>query len=233
MNSNRLWIIGSVLVMVLVVAGTAVLGILPQLDAAAKSAIEREAVKQQNAQLALDLEELKAQFANRGEIQEELDDLRLSIPDDIESESFLAQLDKIEDSNKVRVKSAAFTEAAAFVPSVELAESVDPALDVANFYAIPVTITVEGSADRLIDFLGDLQDSTRYYLATDVALQRAEGNGATMTIQGFIFALRNTDGSQDASTGTEGEEPVEETPAPTETPAAPGSTPTPTETPAP
>jgi len=139
----------------------------------------------------------------------------------------------LEDANKVRLKGAAFTEAAAFVPSVELAEAIDPALDVANFYAVPVTITVEGNADRLIAFLGDLQETTRFYLASDVSLQKAEDGGATLTIQGALFVLRNADGSQDASTGAEGEEPVEETPAPTETPAAPGSTPTPTETPAP
>lgn len=231
MNSNRLWIIGSVLIMVVVIVGTALVGISPQLDATSKANIEREAVRQQNAQLALDLEALKVQFANLDAIQDELDGLRLSIPDDIRSEEFIAQLAKLAKSSGGRIKSTQFTEAAAFVPSVELAEGLDPALDVANFYTIPVVINVEGSPAELLEFLGDLQETSRFYLTTDVTIQRGEDSGAVLTVTGFLFALRNADGTPDPE--TEEEEGAEPTPTPTETPAAPGSTPTPTETPAP
>ena len=230
MNSNRLWIIGSVLIMVVVVVGTALVGISPQLDATSKANIEREAVRQQNAQLALDLEALKAQFADLDAIQDELDGLRLSIPDDIASEEFITLLAKLAKSSGANIKSTQFTEAALFVPSVELTESLDPALDVANFYTIPVVINAEGSADELLEFLKDLQETSRFYLTTDVTIQRGE-DGVALTVTGFLFALRNADGTPDPE--TEEEEGAEPTPTPTETPAAPGSTPTPTETPAP
>ena len=233
MNSNRLWIIGSVLIMVVVIIGTALVGISPQLDATSKANIEREAVRQQNAQLALDLEALKAQFADLDAIQDELDELRLSIPDDITTEVFIAQLAKLAKSSGGRIKSTQFTEAAVFVPSVELAESLDPALDVANFYTIPVTINVEGNATQVFTFLKELQETPRFFLSSDVTIQRGEDSGAVLTVSGFLFVLRNADGTPDPEAEVEeGVEPTP-TPTPTETPAVPGSTPTPTETPAP
>ena len=236
MNSNRLWIIASVLVMAMVVAGTVFLGVLPQLDAAAKADTERKSVIEQNRQLEADLVTLQQQFENLELTAALVDDLRIAIPDDEQMDDLLRYLDTIAKKAKVRVTTLVIAEPAPFVPSVESAESLEPGLDAANFYTISIQVTAKGNQNGIFKFTKLAQENPRVYLVNTVTTSSDDEGVYTLDLSGYSYLLRNPDGSKDAPLASE-EEPTEEggeeTPAPTETPAAPGSTPTPTETPAP
>lgn len=231
MNSNRLWIIASVLVMALVVAGTVFLGVLPQLDAASKAAADRRAVVEQNRALEADLVVLQQQFENLDVTAALVADLREAIPDDEQMDDFLRFMDDIENRSRTRVTSIVIAEPVPFVPSVELAESLEPGLDAANFYTISVQVTAKGKQSAIFKLTKFAQENPRVYLVSGVTTSSDDEGVYTVDLTGFMYILRNPDGAKDV--GAEEEEGVVPTPTPTETPAVPGSTPTPTETPAP
>jgi hypothetical protein len=230
MNVNRLWIIGSALVMILVIGGTIALGILPQLAATEKAESDRQAVLAQNQLLSADLEELKVQFENLDEIQDELDELRVIIPDDVNSKELLVDLNNLSKKSKVKMTDLTISDPLAFVPSLELSEDLPAGLDAANFYTIAVEIKVEAKSwQRVFDFLGVIQDNPRYFLVGGSEMTAEEDDMTSLTVSGTMFFLRNSDGTLDVVD-------PEDVPAPLPVPsntATPGPTPSPTETPAP
>ena len=228
--NNRLWIIASVLVMVLVVAGTAFLGVKPQLDAAAQAASDKAGVEQSNLQLQAEIEELKVKFGNLEELEAELATLRVAVPDDPYLDDYVRFLYDAEKKSGARITSGVVTEPTLYVPSVEYAENLPAGLDTANLFTLGIQLSAEGSRKEVLDFLQRIQKSPRFFLVYNVALSRDDDGIWTVANTGYLFMLRNADGQLDPVTEEEGAEP---TPTPTETPTLPGSTPTPTETPAP
>lgn len=222
--NNRLWIIASVLVMVLVVAGTAFLGVKPQLDAAAQAAADKAAVEQANLQLQADIGDLKVKFENLDALETELAALRVAVPDDPYLDEYIDFLYGAEKKSGARITSAVITDPTVYVPSVEYAENLPAGLDTANLFTLGVQVSAEGSRKEVLDFLKRIQASPRFFLVYNVAVSRDDEGVWTVANTGYLFMLRNADGGLDPV--PEGEEGAEPTPTPTDTP-------TPTETPAP
>ncbi|WP_285115722.1 hypothetical protein [Leifsonia sp. fls2-241-R2A-40a] len=121
MDKNRLWMIGSILVMALVVAGGWVVGIQPQLAAIADAATQKAAVDDTNARNVQVLAQLKKESADLPALKAKLAQLAASVPDGSSIPSFTDQLNALYTSSNVICVDQAFADAVAYKPVTPVA----------------------------------------------------------------------------------------------------------------
>lgn len=147
MNKNRLWIIGSVLVMVVVLVGGVLLGVQPQLAAAAAANEQRATVEASNAGQAAVLEQLKKDFEGIDTLKAELAPLSASVPSGTRMPAFVKQLDALAGSTSVTLDGFTVSDAAPYTPVAAPAAVADPAADAdpgADPAAAPAATPAEG-----------------------------------------------------------------------------------------
>jgi Tfp pilus assembly protein PilO len=125
--NNRMWIIGTALLVVATVALGWTLGISPQLKAAATAAVETVSVDGQNVKNEADLEALKEKFSDIDSIRAELDALNISLPRDPQLATFIRQINSLAAQHAVTVQMITPTPAKIFAP--EEAPAAAPAAD--------------------------------------------------------------------------------------------------------
>lgn len=116
MDRNRLWLIGSVLLMVVAVALGWFVGVAPQLSAIASADAQRAQVQQLNARHQATLARLKKDFAQLGVLQGRLADLSGSVPGDSASSAFVDEVDSVAGSAGVTVTGVSIADAQPYVP---------------------------------------------------------------------------------------------------------------------
>ncbi|GAA3895821.1 hypothetical protein GCM10022381_41670 [Leifsonia kafniensis] len=126
MDKNRLWIIASVLGIVAVLALGWVLGIQPQLSAAAQATVDRLAVEQTNVVQATALAKLKKDFESIDALKAELAPLSASVPTGTEAPAFVSQVDALAIAQGVTLLGLTMDDPLAYVP-VEAPDAVVPA----------------------------------------------------------------------------------------------------------
>jgi Tfp pilus assembly protein PilO len=202
-SNNRLWIIGTALLVVATVALGWLLGISPQLKEAAKAASDTAAVDAQNVVNNAELERLKKQFAQIDDIRAEVDELNVSVPPTLDITSFLRQIDALATEHGVTVQGVTPTDAATFVPSEDEAAAetetpapVPPADDPAALAAeavaaatanvadgqlitVGISVVVTGTYDQVLAFTRGLQLGDRLFMASDVTVVSKAGDTAT------------------------------------------------------
>ena len=114
MDKNRLWVIGSVLVMAAILALGFVLGIQPQLKSASEARAERLVVETTNVEQALVLAQLKMDYARIDEVRDELAPLTLSVPAGTEMPAFINQLSELAGQSQVSLTMITVTEPQAY-----------------------------------------------------------------------------------------------------------------------
>jgi Tfp pilus assembly protein PilO len=72
----------------------------------------------------------------------------------------------------------------------------DPAISAANFSAIPVSVSVDGSFDQALSFVGGMQDGARLFLVTTVSSSISQDStdpaaaaATTWTFGGYVYVL--------------------------------------------
>jgi Tfp pilus assembly protein PilO len=82
----------------------------------------------------------------------------------------------------------------------------DPAISAANFSAIPVSVSVDGSFDQALSFVGGMQDGARLFLVTTVSSSISQDStdpaaaaATTWTFGGYVYVL-----TTDSDTATKG-----------------------------
>lgn len=82
----------------------------------------------------------------------------------------------------------------------------DPAISAENFSAIPVSVSVDGSFDQALSFVGGLQDGARLFLVTTVSSSASQDStdqaataATTWTFGGYVYVL--TPGEDASATG--------------------------------
>jgi Tfp pilus assembly protein PilO len=126
-DKNRLWIIGSVLVMVIVVALGWVVGIQPQLAATALADDQRVSVEQTNAGHQIALNKLREDFKGIDKLNQELASLSKSIPSGTNVPDYVDQLDALARANHVTLKGLTVADAQAYTPVPPVAPAVPAA----------------------------------------------------------------------------------------------------------
>lgn len=130
MDKNRLWVIGSVLIMAAILALGFVLGIQPQLKSASEARAERLVVETTNAEQSLVLAQLKMDYARIDEVRNELAPLTLSVPAGTEMPAFINQLSELAGQSQVSLTMITVNEPQAYAEvAAPVAEA--PVADVA------------------------------------------------------------------------------------------------------
>lgn len=142
MDKNRLWTIGSVLLIVAVLGLGFLLGVQPQLSAIATANTERAAVDATNAAAEAKLAALKKQFEGIDELKAELAPLVESVPTGANAPELVDQLDALAKGVGVTLTSITVNDAEQYTPVAAPAPVPAPEADAASESASADTAAV-------------------------------------------------------------------------------------------
>jgi cell division septation protein DedD len=145
-GSNRVWIIATALVAVGVIALGWFLGISPQLARASAADAERASVTTQNQVHEVELQSLKKEFANIDDLRDELDELKLALPETDQMADFISQVSALEAELGVVVTSFSVGEAVHYA-SVDPVKAPEATPDTSASTAAPADPATPAPAD--------------------------------------------------------------------------------------
>ncbi len=200
-SSNRLWIIGSMLLTIAIVAMGWMLGISPKLSEAGAADQQLAAAQSQNVVHETELATIKKQFEQLPELKSQLSTLRASIPADDALSSFLDELHALEQQNKVSLTDFKAGDGQPYTPVKSIVSTVsttNPLVTPENFVAIGVGVTVTGDNANIMSFINGVQTGPRLFLVTTLKLDQPKAETATSkatpaayeaTITGLVYVL--------------------------------------------
>jgi Tfp pilus assembly protein PilO len=198
MASNRIWIIGGVLVIVLVAALALLLGIKPQLDAVSTANTDRASVESQNLLAQAELESLKVEFATLGELKSDLAVVQKSIPATTNYAELNTQLATLQASTGVTITNFTAQDAVPFVPSEEVVTDVPATITATNFTVLPIQVSITGESTALFRFVQGLQTGERLFMVKSLVLSeptKLEITGMAYVLTDAVPAAAPTDGT--------------------------------------
>lgn len=222
MTRNRLNMLIAVMAMVVVALAGFFLGVQPQLAQAANDHIQQTSVDATNRTTAAELARLKERSKSLPALKAELAKLTASVPGSASMSSFYGAVDKVAAGAGVKVSAITTSDAVAYtapVPAASTADAAatdeatasasataapttgattetDPAISGKNFSAIPVSVSVDGSFDQALAFVGGLQDGARLFLVNTVSSSASQDSAdasaaasTTWTFGGYVYVL--------------------------------------------
>ncbi|HRN28271.1 MAG TPA: hypothetical protein PK890_01005 [Terrimesophilobacter sp.] len=191
MNSSRLWTIGATLLIFALLAGTWFLGVAPRLTDARDANAAQTSARSMNDPHRATLAALQADHERMDEIQQELAEIQVAIPEYPEVSRFVAELATIATSTGVQVGTLTIGEPLSYIPPIlsdPAATETAGTLATSGLYVVPVSVNVLGTHQSALNFVAALQQGHRLLLAHNVAIAESE-EGTTVTIQAQIFGL--------------------------------------------
>jgi len=194
MNTNRIWVLGSVVIIVVLLAATWFLGVSPQLATAALSSSDKIAVDAQNSVAQATVASLKTQFEQIDSLRAELKKERVVMPSSKDQGPLLSNIGSYAKSAGVTVTSLTFQDATPYIDG----QSLDPELagvlglvSSANLLVVPFDTTVKGEVSDLMSFVDKLQNGERIVLVHDLTLgsEPDEDGNYTLTLASEAFVL--------------------------------------------
>jgi Tfp pilus assembly protein PilO len=207
---NRIWAIGTgVLVAIILLAGW-IFGIGPQLSLVASTNAKRASVEAQNSQSQAQLIRLRKEYLNIDSLQVQLDGLKTSVPTAAAMPTFVSELNYLASINQVTVKSFSVSEARPYSPAAPtIAGSsgkapspniTNPKITTTNFVLIPVQFSVSGDYAQVLNFVHDIQNGQRLFLVSTFSSAGATDTKAALakntdiqkvdsTIGGFVYVI--------------------------------------------
>ncbi|MBO9040742.1 hypothetical protein [Curtobacterium flaccumfaciens] len=226
MTRNRLNMLLAVVAMVVVALAGFFLGVQPHLAQAASDRTDQVSVDATNRTTAAELARLKDRAKSLPAMKAELAELAASVPSSANMSSFYGAVDSVAARAGVKVSAITTSDAVAYtapVPATTAAGTedpsasatdeatpeptatptgsatapvTDPAISAANFSAIPVSVSVDGSFDQALSFVGGLQDGARLFLVTTVSSSVSQDStdpaaaaATTWTFGGYVYVL--------------------------------------------
>jgi hypothetical protein len=228
--NNRIWILGTVIASLAVIAVGVAIGILPKLTETSINTLELANVQAQNAAYQAELELLKQQFENIDEVRDELEQLQESLPADGDYPGFIEEVAGISQETGVQILETAQT--APIVYGSTATDGSDTGTAAApisggTLLAIPYTIKVNSTNPYAVfTFMDRLRLGDRLLLITAYDFIVEEENGVQVyeiTISLYIYTLVDPSA---VPVDTDGDVPTDPVPTPEATPT---ETPTPTD----
>ena len=139
--NNRIWIIGTAILSVSVIAMGWFLGISPKLAESALSALQRSQIDAQNTQYEAELAALKVQFESIDGLRGQLDAVRLKVPNNDESDLIYDELYKLAKKHNIYLDDLKLDEPIAYA-------DVDPLAPSGGESAAPVDPVVAEEGDE-------------------------------------------------------------------------------------
>ncbi|WIE61238.1 type 4a pilus biogenesis protein PilO [Curtobacterium sp. MCLR17_032] len=225
MTRNRLNMVLAVIGMVVVAVGGFFLGVQPQLARAAADDTQQSTVQQENALKSVELARLRKQAKTLPEMQAELGRLEASVPSATKMSAFYDEIGQAASAAGVTVSAITTSDAVAYTPPVSEPTTpsatgtptptptptpepvasasasappvaTDASITASNFSVVPVTVSVDGSFDQALSFVGRAQALQRLYLvnsitssASDPSLESTQTSSTTWNFSGYVFVL--------------------------------------------
>ena len=210
MSKIRLWIFGSVLAIVVIVAAGWFIGVSPQLAAESSAKSQRASVMASNAVNETLLAKLKRDYQNIDALKNQVSTLQESVPTSADISAFVTELNTLANARKVTLKSITVSDAKPYTPATQPTNKAgtakpqtNPKITSKNFVVIPVQIGVPGDYGKVLDFVNDVQQGRRLFLVSafsSMGATNAKGvkgsptmNGGAQrvdsSISGFIYVL--------------------------------------------
>ena len=228
--NNRIWILGTAIASLAVIALGVVVGILPKISETTFNTLEVANVQAQNAAYEAELVALEKQYKDIDAVREKLNKLRESLPADGDYADFVEQVESLATATGVQMLET--TQTAPIVYGATAADGVDTGtaatpISGGTLLAIPYTIKVNATDTlAVLRFMDGLRLGDRLLLITAYDMKGTIQNGilvTEVTVSLYIYTLVDP---SSVPTSTDGDVPTD--PVPTPDPAA---TPTPTPTP--
>lgn len=228
MDRNRLMMFAALGTAVVVLVLGFLVGVQPQLSAASDAREQQVAVEAQNETLGAAIAQLRVENEGLPALEAQLATLQAALPATAAVPAFIDEVGDLADGADVTVTDMTMGDAQAYAPPVAtetpvetvdsdgaaVAPTTDPAADAAgsgapavvtdpavtadNFSSVPVTITVEGSYESALRFLGALRDGDRLF-ALSAFSSDGETSGSSdddsapsmprWTVTGSVFVL--------------------------------------------
>ena len=176
MTKIRLWVIGSLAIVVVLIGGGWLFEIAPQLAIASKANLDRTTAVSYNIQNQLLLTKLRRDYLNIDALKNQLDILRLSVPNSANIASIISELNLAANKHNVVIKSIQLSDAKPYTPiepppsatGVTGASSplINSKITPANFVVIPLQLLVAGNYNQVLQFLREVQAGQRLFLVT-------------------------------------------------------------------
>jgi Tfp pilus assembly protein PilO len=213
MEKNRIFLIGAVLAMAVIVLFGFLIGVQPQLAAAAAAQENAAAARAKNAASANVLAGLKRDYATLDVLKQQRDALRKAIPASTDMSSFIAEIHVLQVDHGVALTAFNVTDGQAYLPAKAATPATAPAATPAtapaatavpassagvtskNFTLMPIQLTVSGQNAKVLNFVHGLQTGTRLMLVTTLSISPvAAGSSSEVSasIGGFAYVLSDT-----------------------------------------
>jgi Tfp pilus assembly protein PilO len=210
MNATRLWTLGTIIMIIALLAGTWMIGVSPRLSEATLANDERANVEQQNLMHQATLVALQTQFEGKGELEKELTEMQKAVPSSLELPALINELNRLSGNAGVVVKSLTLGVPTPYVLPTDAAPA-DPQFTAAmagitpeNLLIIPIDLSVSGTYGAVMAFVSSIQTGDRLILVHDLALASgamADDAAVEFTLSGQLFVLM--DATQAATSNAE------------------------------
>jgi len=215
MQQHRIISLASILAMLLIPLIGWFLVAQPQLAAASEADQQRSDMEAQIAASAATVARLKEDSAKLPELNNDLNDLRTSIPADADADGYIDGLDALAKLAHVKITGLTVQDGQVYTPpaapvaaapaETEGSETPAPAatpepipgivtnplIDATNFVAIPVSVDIAGTPAQILKFVDGLQSSPRLFLVArfSTAEDSVDSKNLTASVGGYIWAI--------------------------------------------
>ena len=217
-GSNRLWVIGSVTLMLILLVAGWFLGAQTFLDSAARADQERVAIEAQNTAQQAAIVRLTDENKDISSLTTEYEALQASIPSSSNTAGFIQGLNDLASSSGVQVTGITVSESKSYtIPASAVVAPVDestpapettaapvaaapvgsvaatsPLITPANFVGIEVGVDLKGGYPQVLAFVKGLQSGARLVLVTGFTSTTSADDPSIVTshVTGLIYVLK-------------------------------------------
>lgn len=218
MTGNRLWTIGTAVLIVAIVVMGWFLVISPVVAQGRAAESQVAQIQSQNAAKQSSMKVLETQFATLPEQTAKLAALQMNVPDSADLGDFLDQIQGLAAASGVTVTNFAASEATAYgsgagavvappaAPAPTSSASAAPGATATKgaaegpaavtggdlsgkLFTVPISLAVTGSSQQIMAFAEAAQTGKRFFLVTGVSFN-GDGVTTTGTVTGSIFVVR-------------------------------------------
>lgn len=227
--NNRIWILGTAVVCIAVIALGVLLGISPKLTEIQSNSASLLQLQGQNAAYQAELAALKQQYEDIDKVRDELEELRRGLPADADYANFIREVEAAAVATGTTVMT--YTQGAPVVYGATVAEGADTGtadapISGGTLLALPVDMQIFSVGDGALLFLDELRTGDRIFALGNFDLSisiTGEASGTmSITFSALIYTLVDPNAvPDDAVQGDDDAPPTDPVPSPVESSSTP------------
>jgi Tfp pilus assembly protein PilO len=191
LRGSRIWVVGGLLLAVVLTAATYLLVISPAREQAASVRSQVDDASLQQNVLRHRLRDLEAQSQDQGALKTQLAAAQAALPATVDTQGLLRRVQDVATSTATTIANVSIGGAE---------ESVVP-----DVWAVPVNITMSGSADALVGVLEQLQgDRSRLVTIAGTSLKQSDATTSELTVSVQVYASAPPATAAAAASGSTG-----------------------------